>query len=108
MGMQDLKKIQSDSTSTNMLNTQKSMKRLVPVKKAESCTKEPSENDDIPKRGNHRRSSKPRFEDTHIRFTSYFRKDISERIEKLRDEGKIESLTGLINESVRKYLDMYF
>ena len=101
-------KIQADSNSSITLNAQNSMKRLVPIRKAESSTKETPAYEDIQTHCKHRRSNKPRFEDTHVRFTSYFRNDIFERIEKLRDEGRIESLTGLISESVRKYLDMYF
>ena len=59
--------------------------------------------------GRHRRRTPgPRFEETHVRFTSYFRNDVYERIEELRDVGKITNLKTFINDALQKYLDLFF
>lgn len=105
MGMQDLKRIQGGDNTNSTIKPQNSIRKLMPIKKAaESGTDQP-----MNASGNkHRRGNKPRFEETHVRFTNYLRKDISERIERLRDEGKIESITKLINDAIRKHLDTYY
>jgi hypothetical protein len=105
MGMQDLKKIQSGDNTNSTIKPQNNIKKVSPIKK----TTEPGNNQPVNTVGfRHRRGNKPRFEDTHVRFTNYLRKDISERIERLRDEGKIESITKLINDAIRKHLDTYY
>lgn len=105
MGMQDLKIIQGGDNTNCTMKPQNNIKKMVPVKKAtESGTNQPVNASGY----KHRRGNKPRFEETHVRFTNYLRKDISERIERLRDEGKIESITKLINDAIRKHLDTYY
>jgi hypothetical protein len=46
---------------------------------------------------------KERFEETHIRFTSYLEKDLHQLIQELRREGLISSVTELINEAIKAY-----
>ena len=93
MGMEDLQRLREKEQSAGARSTGP----LSPAPK----TEEPRR----PKR----RSNKPLFSETHVRFTNYFRKDVAERIEALRAEGRLDrSLTEIINEAVRKYLDTYY
>jgi len=105
MGMQDLKKIQSADNTNSNIKAQNNIKKMVPIKKSAESNKNQPINDSNHK---HRRGNKPLFEETHVRFTNYLRKDVSERIECLRNEGKIESITKLINDAIRKHLDTYY
>jgi hypothetical protein len=47
---------------------------------------------------------KAKFEETHVRFTSYLEKDLHQIIQELRREGVISSVTELVNEAVKAYL----
>ena len=105
MGMEDLKRIQTinekqpDTLNRNKLKPIGKTKLIITNNEMDSQT-EMSEN---PKR-----RKQHRFEDSHMRFTSYFRMDLYLRIEKLRNEGKIESLTSFINDAVKKHLDNFY
>lgn len=56
-----------------------------------------------------RRGNKPLFSETHVRFTNYLRDDIAARIDRLREEGRLDrSLTEILNDALRKYLDTYY
>jgi len=102
--MQDLKKIQSADNTNSTIKAQNNIKKMVPIKKSAEFNKTQPTDDFNYK---HRRGNKPLFEETHVRFTNYLRKNIFERIEYLRNEGKLESLTKLINDALRKYIDTY-
>ncbi|HEY8910780.1 MAG TPA: hypothetical protein VIM51_10955 [Desulfosporosinus sp.] len=52
----------------------------------------------------YRRSLGPKFEERHKRITTYLENDLFRKVEALREQGKILSLTSLFNESVKDYL----
>jgi hypothetical protein len=93
MGMEDLKKLREKDCNVGAQST-----GTAPV--APQATE---------MRAPRRRSNRPLFSETHVRFTNYLEKEIADRIEELRKAGRLDrSMTRIINESVRKYLDTYY
>jgi len=45
-----------------------------------------------------------RFEDKYQRITTYIRKDLHSEIQTLKRDGKIDSITELLNDSIERYL----
>lgn len=50
----------------------------------------------------------PRFDETHVRFTNYMRKNLYTVVQALKKAGEIESLTALVDASVRDYLKRHY
>jgi hypothetical protein len=49
-------------------------------------------------------NKKAKFEDTHVRFTSYLEKNLYVVVRQLKKQGSISSITELVNESIKQYL----
>jgi hypothetical protein len=47
---------------------------------------------------------KKAFSETHVRFTSYLERDLYHVVQLLKNQGYIESITELINDSIKDYL----
>lgn len=63
---------------------------------------------DLPKEDPPPRKKGPRFEETHVRFTNYMQKDLYAEVQALKRAGEIESVTALMDASVREYLSKHF
>jgi len=44
------------------------------------------------------------FHEPHMRMTTYVEKPLRERMEKLRERGKIKSYARLVNKALKQYL----
>lgn len=49
-------------------------------------------------------NKKAKFDETHVRFTSYLEKNLYSVIQLLKKQGHIDSITELVNESIKFYL----
>jgi hypothetical protein len=63
---------------------------------------------DLPKNDHLPRRKGPRFEDTHVRFTNYLQKELYTKVQDLRKRGEIDSVTALLDASVRDYLKRHY
>lgn len=48
--------------------------------------------------------TKKKFEDTHVRMTTYLKKSLRQKLEVLKDEKIIASYTRIINTALTHYL----
>ncbi|MGU3471498.1 hypothetical protein ACLBWT_10155 [Paenibacillus sp. D51F] len=55
----------------------------------------------LPKDDRLPRRKGPRFEETHVRLTNYLQKELYAAVQALRKSGEIESVTALLDASVR-------
>lgn len=49
-------------------------------------------------------TSKKKFSDTHVRITTYLEKDLHKTIQLMNNQGYVDSITQIINDSVKSYL----
>ncbi len=49
-------------------------------------------------------NNKKKFSDTHVRITTYLEKDLHQTIQMMNNQGYINSITQIINDSVKSYL----
>lgn len=50
------------------------------------------------------KSTKQSFTETHVRITTYLEKNVHQIIHLLQKQGQIDSITKIINDSVKEYL----
>lgn len=73
-----------------------------PARKKESQqAAEEKEANPVPPRGE-------RFEDRYTRVTTYLENELHERVQRLRDSGRVVGVTALYNAALRQYLNKYY
>ncbi|MBE4907872.1 hypothetical protein IMZ08_07370 [Bacillus luteolus] len=50
------------------------------------------------------KQKKQSFSETHVRITTYLEKDVHQIIRILKKQGQVDSITKLVNESIKEYL----